>query len=1178
MGVVYEAQHSDTGQHVALKMARVTTQRLLNAIRTEIFALRKVRHPGIILILDEGVADGLPWFAMELLDGNTFAACLGPSSTLHASRTSPSTIGSPDDRSSQDQPEVGAQGGAPKRPRFQSWETLKTNIDIFRDVCAALAAAHRAGLVHRDLKPSNIFLKRGKEPILVDFGLSTFNNAMTARDSLGLQTRTRLAGTTAYLAPELIRGGTADSRSDLYALGCMLYEAATGQPPFVGSREQVLAGHQFYPVAPLRDLRPDVPREFEQLVERLLAKTSQNRPGYAEDVADVLSELGTRKQTAYMNSSPHGTPVHLHPPRLAGRQAMLSQIEGVLDDPRRQITKVVVVSGESGIGKTAFLMEVAQRAAHRRFSVVTGECNPPAHPFDRRSVGETGQHVRQLTDKPFYPLRTLFQFLADVCQERGKDFTDSVLGDRGPILAAYEPTLAFAPGQSSFPSPEATTPQAAADRVYRALIETLTRFCAHQSLVWLLDDLQWADSFSIKFLELLATEKIPIGNLVILVGCRTDDEPAVLSRFLCPASAALSLCLSRLSESAVADMVGDMLSVASAPQSIAQLILGASEGNPLFVTEYLRGACHDGLLRRDHGVWEWHPVTPGSIGDPDPQSPIKSLSTPSSIRELIEQRLRSLPEESLWLAEIAAVIGREIEVGLLVSLAQRPAEAIDRLLDDLRMRDIVDYDGPGRVRFRHDKVREELYLLIPIDRRRSYHGQVARWLDLSNGWTMDPASSYPRLARHLALGAQPTKAAHYFALAARNARDHHAVLDAIEFFQSALDSLEKIGDPDQIRGPQFQKSLSELYEERGDMLLLSGQFEPAGRSFQTGLPSDSQSMPNDVIARLERKIGDAFTARGLFREALSQFELAEKSLVVTSAESPEPFRAASERLRTSERIDIMLSKAWALYWMADVEGLNNLVVKIEPLVTKSGSPAQKANFFQASCLARLRNDRYRVSDETLSVIERAHRMSGDAPLSSGMATIQFIYAFSLLLSSRSRDAPAELEKAVVLAERTGDMLLKLRSMTYLTIARRTLGEIDPVRITAEATLKAAIQRDLWHYVGAMQACLGWVALNNRDMTTAESYLRDAMHSWSKAPSTYPFRYLAIAPLGVLLLLKQETSEAMEFSQSLLNDDQMRLPPDLSEALKSAVKGKDFVLLAGTLARVTVGIDGIKQCS
>ncbi|MEU6744808.1 serine/threonine-protein kinase [Spirillospora sp. NPDC046719] len=205
----------------------------------------RLTHPGITRVDDFGEYGGQWYLVMELLHGESVAVELG----RHA-------------------------GGLPvERAR-----------SVTAQVVEALAVAHRAGVVHRDLKPANLMALAGGRVKICDFGIARWHDAPTSQTLHG-----RLAGTPLYMSPEQWRSGDIDQRADLYSLGCVLYALLTGCPPFTGESPAVLmARHLNAEPPPLRQLRPDVPADLEQIAQDLLAKDPAARPATAEAVAARL--------------------------------------------------------------------------------------------------------------------------------------------------------------------------------------------------------------------------------------------------------------------------------------------------------------------------------------------------------------------------------------------------------------------------------------------------------------------------------------------------------------------------------------------------------------------------------------------------------------------------------------------------------------------------------------------------------------------------------------------------------------------------------------------------------------------------------------------------------------------------------------------------------------------------
>ena len=220
--------------------------------RREIQLAAKLQHPLIVPVLTAGAADGLLYYTMPLVEGESLRARLG------------------------------RQGELP----------IAEGVRILADVADALAYAHGHGLVHRDIKPDNVLLS-GKHALVTDFGVSKALSSATGPASL---TSVGVAlGTPAYMAPEQAAADpSTDHRADIYALGIVAYELLTGHAPFAGmTAQQLLAAHVAQPPPPLTGSRPAVPRSLETLVLRCLEKRPADRPQSATDILGALEGMAT---------------------------------------------------------------------------------------------------------------------------------------------------------------------------------------------------------------------------------------------------------------------------------------------------------------------------------------------------------------------------------------------------------------------------------------------------------------------------------------------------------------------------------------------------------------------------------------------------------------------------------------------------------------------------------------------------------------------------------------------------------------------------------------------------------------------------------------------------------------------------------------------------------------------
>ncbi len=806
MGVVYVAVHEDTGHRVAIKTVVAPSAKSLAAMRQEIAFLRTQRHPGVVRIFDDGVVDGDPWYAMELLEGKTlddFNRSLWRNAYDAARAVRPTGTG---DFAVTLAPAAGGR--------------LPTVVSIFSRLCVPLAFVHRAGIVHCDLKPANVFIRNDEQPVLMDFGLLSRASGAIGRETLEVG---GLRGTLPYLAPEVIRGRIPDARADLYALGCMLYESITGQPPFVApSAHSLLEAHLYKQPPPPSALVTGSPPVLDQIVASLLAKVREERVGNAEALAEALASVfagGSRPPV--VPSTPY-----LFRPRLAGRDDVVDEIRVLREEAAAGKGQVVLLGGESGIGKTFLASECAHLAVRAGFDVITGECVP---------LAATQQSNRQLSTTALAPFHNLLQRVADRCRGGGQEKVDELFGSSRTVrlLARYESALQHVV-EGDVEDLPALPPPAERERALDAICEVLSRVAAATPLLLIIDDLQWADDLSLAVLESLSPERLAGQRLIVLGLYRTEETSPAIAR-LSDKKHVHSIALARLDEGALTAMVGDLLSQ-SPPPELLRALIRHSEGNPFFVAEYLRAAASEGRLV--HTIAGWTLTEPSR----DRRPGFDELALPSSLQELIEHRLALMSDGAQRAAETGAVLGREFNPAMIAAMGEAQEDSVDGWTEEMIARQLVERVDRGRLRFAHDKLREAAYARLDPHRRRVLHRAAADALE--HGPASERSQSSPRYAElayhHLQAGA-PRRAIDYFEKAAEHALRSSANADAVRFFQDALDTVGSSGvDVSDDRRALWQRRIGDALQGLGDLsgskrhllsaLSLLGHPQPASRS------------------------------------------------------------------------------------------------------------------------------------------------------------------------------------------------------------------------------------------------------------------------------------------------------------------------------------------------------------
>ncbi|HYX43859.1 MAG TPA: protein kinase [Acidimicrobiales bacterium] len=263
MAEVWEAEDEILGRRVAVKVLHAhlaADESFLARFRREAIAAARLAHPNVVATFDTGVDDGVAYIVMELVDGHTLRQELAEHGALTPVRA----------------------------------------IHVATQVADALDYAHRSGVIHRDVKPANILLTEDERVKVADFGIAkaaieTLEDATGGSVANDLTQSGAIVGTAKYLSPEQVNGEAVDGRSDVYALGVVLYEMLCGRPPFAGDTDVAVA-MQHATATPLspRQVRAGIPRPLEAIVLRAMEKSPEQRyPSAAEMHSALLSvDLG----------------------------------------------------------------------------------------------------------------------------------------------------------------------------------------------------------------------------------------------------------------------------------------------------------------------------------------------------------------------------------------------------------------------------------------------------------------------------------------------------------------------------------------------------------------------------------------------------------------------------------------------------------------------------------------------------------------------------------------------------------------------------------------------------------------------------------------------------------------------------------------------------------------------
>jgi hypothetical protein len=572
MGVVYAAYDPQRDRVVALKTLRKwdtdgAFPASLYALKREFRALADLAHPNLVQLYELVTANDIWFFTMEAVRGVdplTYirAGLLHDSQLAHRSQT--------DGRDS-------SSGGPLVTPG--QYARLR---ETLQQVARGLLALHRAGKVHRDIKPANILVTGEGRAVVLDFGLiADFPKSPQNSD-------VTVVGTAAYMAPEQAAGEEVGPEADWYSLGVLLYEAITGKWPFEGPPIRMLLQKQELDGERPGLLVPDAPEDLDALCVALLRREAGRRPCGEE----VLRALGGESSVSARGI---GTQADSWDAPFVGRTGELGELRRAFEASRRR-GMVVVVRGDSGVGKTALVRKFLAELAGDSPGVITltGRCHEREHvPYNAFDgiIDDLTRFLRQLD-----PIEAAL-----------------LLPDDTPLVSRLFPTLRRVPVVARMRARAQLTPALPGLRIraFAALRELMRRMSMRWPMVLFVDDWQWADADSTALCaELLDATVAP--NLLFVATAKTDGSPDLPPLAREPLSwheNARHIDIGTLSHQEsvhLAHLLYKRITGNHAAERLAQRIAEEAAGHPLFVDElvrYLGEVGNDAELRLDLALW-----------------------------------------------------------------------------------------------------------------------------------------------------------------------------------------------------------------------------------------------------------------------------------------------------------------------------------------------------------------------------------------------------------------------------------------------------------------------------------------------------------------------------------------------------------------------------------------------
>ncbi|MEG4035477.1 AAA family ATPase [Microcoleus sp. S36b_A4] len=608
--------------------------------------------------------------------------------------------------------------------------TLEEFLQIAIKTAESLGQIHAANVIHKDINPSNIVYNPETEQLkIIDFGIST----QLTRETPTLKNPNILEGTLAYISPEQTgrMNRTLDYRTDFYSLGVTFYELLTGKLPFeTEDALELIHCHIARQLVLPHEIESKIPLILSQIVSKPMAKNAENRYqtalGLKHDLETCLVQLqATGNIENFALGTRDITDRFLIPEKLYGRETEVYNLLAAFERVSTGSAEMMLVAGFSGIGKTAVVNEVHKPIARQRGYFIKGKYdqfqrNIPFSAFVQAFRELMGQLLSE----------------SDAQLQTWKTKILTALGDSGQVLIEVIPELERIIG----PQPTALelSGTAAQNRFHLLMQKFVQVFTtAEHPLVMFLDDLQWADSTSLKLLQLLMEDK---GHLLVL-GAYRDNEVSPTHPFMLTVDEIVksgavvnSITLQPLSQRDLNQLVADTLICnLSWAGPLTELVYQKTKGNPFFSTQFLKALYEDGQIIFDWNVRHWQCDLAQA-----------RLTHASDVVEFMAAQLQKLPKETQDVLKLAACIGAEFDLETLAivseELSEQTASALWKALQEgliLQMAkgySLIQTDVQSLnqsvtnpiYKFLHDRVQQAAYSLIPDNQKQATHLKIGQ--------------------------------------------------------------------------------------------------------------------------------------------------------------------------------------------------------------------------------------------------------------------------------------------------------------------------------------------------------------------------------------------------------------------------------------------------------------------
>ena len=690
--------------------------------------------------------------------------------------------------------------------------SLRELLTLAIKITESLSAIHTAKIIHKDINPSNIvFNPKTGQLKIIDFGIST----VLSRENPIVRNPDHLEGTLAYISPEQTgrMNRVIDYRTDFYSLGVTFYELLTHHLPFSTNDPMELVHSHIaqLPVSPhILTGKELCPKMVAHIVMKLMAKTPEERyqtcQGLIADLETCLNHLDNFGEVYNFTLRRKDICDKFQiPQKLYGRKNEIDQLLMTFDLVSQGSTAMIVVAGHAGIGKSALVNEIHKPIVRQRGYFISGKFDQFQRNIPYACLIQSFQElIRQLLSENQMQLQIWKQKLL------------AALGNNGQVIIDVIPELELIIGkQPSIPQLSSAQSRNRFNLVLQKFLGVFTK--KEHPIVIFLDDLQWADSASLKLIEIFMTNAD--SKYFLMIGAYRDNEVSStnilmqsLDKIQSNGISFSKIIVQSLVLDDVQQLITDTLGCSiEESKSLAELVFNKTNGNPFFLTQLLQTLYTQNFLLFNHitGRWQW------SIEE------IQQVGITDNVVDLMVTKIEKLDRSTQESLKLAACIGNQfdlnilsvvnqksvvdtaiellpaIEEGLIIPLSEAYKIPIlwheqDSDRSDTSSAIIPVFPSSISYKFLHDRVQQAAYTLIPNEQKQAVHLQVGQLL-LQNTTQKKLSENIFNIVNHLNISLslittqiEKDRLAHLNLMAGRKAKNAAAYETAIRYIEIGL--------------------------------------------------------------------------------------------------------------------------------------------------------------------------------------------------------------------------------------------------------------------------------------------------------------------------------------------------------------------------------------------------------